>query len=143
MEVEEMLFHRLTQAFIMAGHRNPVEPLLDLLTSLESGSFAVTANGFPMLKVDAETRSVDLEAKGVRESGIKLRKIVTAAAGGSETFGLVRGSESIARRLSNIGWTVTLYDGSSKLATMGNTASALTGHIRANPLKLRRVLDVL
>ncbi|MGI0092267.1 MAG: hypothetical protein ACREBS_11220 [Nitrososphaerales archaeon] len=116
--------------------------LFELLSVFESGSLTITANGLPMLKVDAQSRSVDVEAAGVKECGIKLSKIVKAEESGG-VFGMLKRSESMARGLSERGWRFVLYDRGSKLLTMGRGVSRLTGRIQANPLKLRRIIDSL
>ncbi len=56
---------------------------------------------------------------------------------------IIEASESMAKKLSNLGWRLTLYEGGSKILTMRGGASRLTGPIRANPLKLRKLLKAL
>jgi hypothetical protein len=109
--------------------------LLDFLALLKSGRVMVSINGKPALSLDSGSKSIEAEAKGVKESGLKLMQVLKPEGG------LLRGSEHIARKLSEEGWTFTLYERGEKLLTMGKGASALTGHIHVNPLKLRRILE--
>ncbi len=116
---------------------------LDLLSMFESGTLTIGIQGLPLLKVDAALRSLDVEATGVKESGIKLSKIVELQAGQTGVVGLVKGSESTAKGLSENGWKLTLYDKGSPILTLGRGVSRLTGHVQANPLKLRKILETL
>ncbi len=116
---------------------------LSLLPLLTSGSLSVSVNEHPMLQVDSESRSLGIEVAGMRESGLVLGKLL---AGGREEKSLGRllaASEGIAKKLSEIGWTLTLYDGGSSLLSMGRGVSRLTGHVRANPLELTKLLRAL
>lgn len=117
--------------------------MADFLQMLDAGSFTVSVNGLPLLSVDAELRSLGLEAKGVKESGLKLSTIIEAEGQGKGVTGLLKGAESIAKRLSEKGWRMTLYDKGDKILTMGRGVSGLTGYISASPLKLRRILKTI
>jgi len=102
-----------------------------------SGKFRVTSNGFPALSLDCGSRLLDLEARGMEESGAKLSQLVGRQGG---VAGLLKDSEAIAKKLAREGWTLTLYDRGSKALTIGSKVSRLMGHIRVNPLKLRKLL---
>lgn len=108
-----------------------------LLPLFRSGSMSVAANGFPVLSLDCMSRSLDVEAGGVKESGLKLSQLIEHRGG---VAGLLKDSEAIAKKLAREGWTLTLYDKGSRALTMGSKVSRVTGHIRVNPLKLRRLL---
>jgi len=108
-----------------------------ILPLFSSGSLSVAANGLPLLSLDSKTRSFDLDARGVEETGLKLSQLVGHRRG---VVGLLKDSESIAKELAREGWTLTLYDRGSGALTMGSKVSRLTGHIRVNPLKLRKLL---
>lgn len=116
---------------------------LDLLSLFASGVLTVGVNGLPLLKVDAESRSVDVEAAGVKEYGIKLSKVIQLESGQKGVRGLLKGSESTAKGLSKKGWRLTLYDKGSSILTMGRGGSRLTGYVRANPMKIRKILETL
>ncbi|MHB2037153.1 MAG: hypothetical protein ACYCPW_10495 [Nitrososphaerales archaeon] len=108
-----------------------------ILPLFSSGSLSVAANGLPLLSLDSKTRSVDLDAGGVEESGLELSQLVGHRGG---IVGLLKDSEAIAKKLASEGWTLTLYDRGNGALTMGSKVSRLTGHIRVNPMKLRRLL---
>jgi hypothetical protein len=115
--------------------------VVDFLSIFTSGSFAVSVNGVPTLAVDAESKSLNLEAKGVKKSGFKLLNIVKE--NGAGVIGILKTSESTAKKLSETGWKVTVYDGNKVVLTMGSGVSRLTGYIHVNPLKLRTILEIV
>lgn len=96
-----------------------------------------------MLRIDPESRSLNVEAAGIRESGFRLGKMLIGSGEERSVRRLLTSSESLAKKLSEIGWTLTLYDGSSGLLSVGSRVSRLTGHIKANPIKLRKLLRTL
>ena len=123
--------------------KSNIDPL-EILPIFASGIFTVGVNGLPFLKVDAESHSVDVEARGVKECGIRLSKIIALQGGRRKGVrGLLEGQESIAKGLSEKGWKLVLYDRGSSILTMGRGVSRLTGYVRVNPLKLRKILKVL
>lgn len=109
-----------------------------LLPLFRSGSLSVAVSGFPVLSIDCKSRSLDVEAKGLKETGLKLSQLAGHHGG---LAGLLKASEPIAKKLAGDGWTLTIYEKGSRALTMGCKVSRLTGHIRANPLKLRRLLS--
>jgi hypothetical protein len=115
--------------------------LAELLSIFTSGSFTVSVNGIPALSVDAESRLLNLEAKGVKKSGLKLLNITKEK--GKGVAGLLKTSESTAKKLSESGWRITVYDGSNVVLTMGRGVSRLSGYIHVNPLKLRTILEIV
>lgn len=129
----------------MAGHRKEVRraTIADLLQMFDAGRLTVSVNGLPTLSVDADSKSLGLEARGVKESGLKLSTMIRAEGQGIGIAGLLNGAESIARTLSEKGWKMTLYDRGDRILTMGRGVSALTGHVGTSPLKLRRILNSL
>ncbi|MGA2664832.1 MAG: hypothetical protein ABSF83_07815 [Nitrososphaerales archaeon] len=114
--------------------------VLGLLSGLSSGGITVTIEGCPLLSIDSRDRAMALEVQGAKQAGIRLRDLVSMEAPGE---GILRGSETIARRLSSIGWNLTLYDRGDRILTLGSGVSRLTGHVSVNPLKLRGLADVL
>jgi hypothetical protein len=117
-----------------------IDPI-NLLSMFESGSLHVGINGRPLLKVDAETRSLDVEVAGIKETGIKFSKIKTSEDQSLGIQGLIKTSRETARELSDIGWKLSVYDKGKSVLTMGSGVSRLTGRISANPLRLRRLLS--
>ena len=116
---------------------------LGLLPHFRSGGLSVSVNGVPMVRLDSGSKLLSIEADGMRQSGIRLGKMLGLGTGRGDVTKLLRDSEAMARRLSEMGWTLTLYDKNQRLLSMGNRASRLTGHITANPLTLGRLLETL
>ncbi len=127
----------------MAEKGNEQTDNLELLSLFKSGILTVQMNGYPVLKVDAKERSLDLEAKGIRECGIKLSNLIELESGKKGIRGMVSGSETTAKRLYEKDWSLTLYDRGSKILRMGRGVSRLTGHIQVNLLKFQRILESL
>ncbi len=100
-------------------------------------------NGIPMARLDSESKLLSIETDGMRQGGIRLGKMLGLKRGRGGVGMLLGESEGMARRLSEMGWTLALYDKDQRLLSMGKGASRLTGHIEANPLKLRRLLAAL
>lgn len=122
--------------------KSPADPL-ELLPLFQSGILIVEANGFPVLKLDSGERSLDLETQGIKECGIKLSKLIEVEGGAKGIRGLLSASESTAKRLSDDGWSLALYDKGSRILKMGRGVPRLTGHIEVNLLKLRSLLKNL
>jgi len=114
--------------------------LLDMLGLLSGGRATVTVGGRPLLSIQTESRTLDVDVTGVKQAGIGLTKLIKLQEGDSN---ILKGSESVAKELSSLGWKLTLYDEGSTILTMGHGVSRLTGRVWANPLKLERLLKAL
>jgi len=127
------------------GDRHPQEDNatpVDLLSLFASGTLTVGVNDLPLLKVDAEKRSVKVEARGVKECGIKLSDVLELQRKKGAKPKL-SGSESTAKELSEKGWRLTLSDKDDTIIAMGRGVSRLTGYVVVNPLMLRKILKLL
>ena len=113
---------------------------LDALSLFESGSVNISVNGFPLAKVDCDKKDIEVEMRGVDESGIKIFHI---ARNGTELTAVLREAQELASGLSRIGWQLKIYNMGAPALTMGRGVSRLTAHISVNPLKLRRLLKDL
>jgi hypothetical protein len=122
--------------------KNNADPL-ELLTLFQSGILTVKANGLPVMKLDGGERSLDLETQGIKECGIKLSKFMEVESRGKGIRGVLSASEGTAKRLSNDGWSLAIYDRGTRILKMGRGVSRLTGHIEVNLLKLRSILENL
>jgi hypothetical protein len=114
---------------------------INLLSIFESGSLHVGINGRPLLKVDAQSRSLDVDTAGMKETGIRLSKLKTSEDHNLGIQGLIKTSRDTARGLSDVGWKLSVYDKGKSVLTMGSGVSRLTWRISANPLRLRRLLN--
>ena len=115
----------------------------EMLPLLRSGSLTVTVNNYPLLKADAESKSVEIEIKGAKETGLDIQTLMKAGSGGHGILETLKSSESMAKELHEKGWKLSIYDSGSTLITMGRDVSGLTGYIWANPLKLLKVFSTL
>ena len=114
---------------------------IQLLELFSSGSLSAQVNGRPLAKIDAETRSLDLDVVGIKETGLKLTDLAKSEDSGY--FGLLKTSKQTAKELAEIGWKLSLYDRGSSVLSMGSGVSKLTGHVWVNPFKLRSILKTL
>lgn len=92
-----------------------------------------------MLTVDADRKTVDLEAEGVVQAGLHLSNLIRV----EEGEGVVEGSMHVTGALARLGWKLTLYAEGDRLLSIGSGVSRLTGRISVNPLKLRKILKTL
>jgi hypothetical protein len=117
---------------------------LELLSMFESGVLSVQVNGYPFVKIDAKSHQLDLEAQGIKEFGLKLGELIKLEDSGEKGIkGIISTSRSTARKLSERGWSLAIYDKGSSVLKMGRGVSRLTGHISVNILKLRGLLKNL
>lgn len=116
---------------------------IDLLSLFASGKLTINIDGKPLVKLSADSKSLDVEGNRIKECGIPLGKVVELESGRGGVAGLVSGSRNSAKRLSDQGWKLDLYDEGDKLATLGRGTSRLLGHISANPTKVKRLLKML
>lgn len=118
----------------------PATTLLDALSLLSAGRLTVTLGGNPLLSARCGEKELDVDVSGAKEAGLALSKVVRLEGGGRN---VLRGSESVAAKLSRLGWKLTLYDRKSRILTMGHGVSRLTGRVRVNPLRLKKLLGAL
>jgi hypothetical protein len=121
-------------------HKEEPATLLDILGFFSAGTLTVTVGGYPLLSVRSDQREVDLEVEGVQRAGLSLSELIKLE---EEGKGTLITSEHIAKKLSSIRWRLTLYDRGSRILTMGSGVSRMTGRVRVNPLKLKRLLRAL
>jgi len=117
-----------------------VDSLVGLLALLPSGKAKITVKGIPLVSVDADAKTMEVETEGLREAGLRLSNLVEISTG---TSSLLRGSRKVTGALSQSGWKVTLFADGEKMVVMGSGVSRLTGHVSVNPLKLRKLLKAL
>jgi len=119
---------------------NPERDLLiHSLSDFLSGSLTVTVNKLPFAKINGETKSLDIELKGLNETGLRLGELVET---GERKMGLIqtiRESNEIAKKLHDQGWKVSVFDGNESLVAIGRGVSSITGYMWMNPLKLSKI----
>ena len=112
-----------------------------LLDGFHSGILTIGVNGRPLAKIDAESHEIDLGTSGVKESGIRLSKLMPER---KSLPTILKNSEKMARGLSDRGWKLTLYDDDGgSILSAGRGVSKLTSHMHVNPLKLGKILELL
>jgi len=114
--------------------------LLDLLAFVSAGRATITVRGRPFLSINSDEKTLEVEADGAREAGLRLSDLVKLQEGPANAL---EGSGHLAGALSRLGWKLTLCAGGDRVLTMGSGVSRLTGRINVNPLKLRKLLQTL
>jgi hypothetical protein len=116
--------------------------VVDMLSIFSKGTLKVGVNGGSFLKVDVDSQTIDIEAKGLKESGIQVSTLVrTNNDGGIRK--LLRSSRSMAKKFSEKGWRVALSDRGSSVMRLGRGVSKVSGYITINPMKIRTILEIL
>jgi hypothetical protein len=125
----------------MLGNSAKRTGMLHLLSLISSGKADITIGGRPLLAIRSEDKAIEVDIHGMKNAGIQLSDIINLEAGDEKS--LPAASLGIAAKLSRLGWRLLLYESGEKVLTMGRGVSRLTGHISANPLKLRKLLAAL
>jgi hypothetical protein len=90
---------------------NDITTLSQSLSNFLSGTMTVSVNNFPFLKIDGESKTFDVEIKGLKESGIE-----TSILFGESRHGMLerlKRSESIGKGLHEKGWRLRVFEGGS------------------------------
>ncbi len=114
--------------------------LLDLLAFVPAGRATINVGGRPFISIDSDQKTLEVEADGAKEAGLRLSGLVKLQGGPA---GVLEGSGHVAGALSRLGWKLTLCAEGDRVLTMGSGVSRLTGRINVNPLKLRGLLEAL
>jgi hypothetical protein len=120
-----------------------LETLGLVLTDFLSGTLTVCINNFPFLKVNGESKTLDVELKGFKESGLHLGDMLEKGDKKKDLMDTIKESSSVARRLHEIGWEIRVFEGEDSLIAMGNGVSSLTGYVWFNTLKLWKIRDII
>jgi hypothetical protein len=113
--------------------------LTESLANILSGTLTVSVNNFPFLKIDAGSKTLDIEIKGFKESGLHSSDFIGGSRPGM--LEILKKSEMIAKGLSEKGWRLRIFDGEISVISMGRGVSSLTGFIWGNPLRLSKILS--
>ena len=114
--------------------------LLDLLAFMLAGRATITVGGCPLVSINSDKKTLEVEADGVREAGLRLSDFVKLQGG---SVSLLESSGHAIGELSRLGWKLTLYADGDKTLAMGSGVSRLTGRISVNPLRLKKLLEAL
>jgi hypothetical protein len=110
-----------------------------VLKAVFSGRINLSVNGKPLLSIDGTSKSVGLEAAGLKENDVKVSRLLGIRHGMGKLFA----EASQLEKFVKMGWSFALYDRGETLMNGGRDVSRLTGHIHFNPKKLKKILEVL
>ena len=113
---------------------------IDVLAFVTTGKATVAVGGRPFLSVDADARTLEVEADGVSKAGLHLSDMIKLQEGGT---GILGSSMKMTGTLSRLGWKLNLYSEGEKVLSMGSGVSRLTGRVSVNPLRLRKLVKLL
>jgi hypothetical protein len=116
---------------------------LRLLSSFVSGNLTVSVNNFPFVKIDGETKTLDVEIKGLEQSGLKMGSFIQSGTSKGNFLDTIRQSSGMAHRLHNEGWSIRVFEGESSLLKVGRGVSPMTGFVWVNPLKIPRLMRLI
>ena len=114
--------------------------LVELLGSVPSGRMTVSIGGKPLVTLDAERKTLEVDLEKAKGAGLDISEIIRVEGGRTAS---IRGSVHVAGALSRLGWRLDLYSRGEKVISLGKGPSRLTGHVSFNPLRLKRVLELL
>ena len=117
-----------------------VSSLLDVLELVSAGRATVNIGGLPFIKVNGDSKTLEVEADAARQAGMKLSNLARMTGG---PVGALKVPIGVAGALSQLGWKLTLRAEGEAVLSMGKGSSRLTGRISVNPLKARKLLKVI
>jgi len=113
---------------------------LGILGIITGGKATITVHGRPMVEVDADEKTLEVDAGGAKELGLRVTDLVRGEGG---PLALFTGPVRVAGALSEQGWELTLRSEGDVVLKMGKGTSRLTGRIGISPLKARKLLKAL
>lgn len=111
---------------------------LDLIEQLSGGKVSIRWDGVPWVEIDADHRNLEVDVTPVKDLTKDLPRLLLSGGLGEMRQGL-----AVPRRLSELGWRVTLKVGKRPLAQLGRGSSSLTGNVRVEPRGLPALLRLL
>ncbi len=107
---------------------------------INKGKVTISINGTPIVSLDSGSKSFEVEISGLKQNDLKLSNLFEAKKKKGRMF---LETSHLIRKLTKKGWSFSLYDRGDHLLTAGKSASRPGPSLRFNPLKLKRILDVL
>ncbi len=106
---------------------------------INEGKIRIGINGIPIVSLDGDSKSFEVEISGLRQNDLKISNLIESRKSKKrmllETSGLLR-------KITKNGWSFSLYDKGERLLTTGKPAK-FGRYLHFNPLKLKRILEVL
>jgi hypothetical protein len=112
----------------------------EMLDMINEGKVTISINGKPVVSLDSDSKSFEVEISGLKQNDLKLSNLFEAKKKKGRMF--LETSHAV-RKLAKNGWSFSLYDRGEQLLTAAKSASKLGPSLHFNPLKLKHILDVL
>lgn len=110
-----------------------------MLNMINKGKITISIDGKPVMSLDRNSKSLELEISGVEKTNLRLSNLFEAKTIKGRIF---LETSQLVKKFTKDGWMFSLYDRGERLLTT-STPSKFGLHLRFNPLKLRRILRVL
>lgn len=110
-----------------------------MLDAITKGRVIVSVDGKPVISVDSDSKSLELEVSGLEKASLKISSLFDKKTVSGRT--LLEASH-IVKKFTKKGWSFSLYDKGDQLLSTG-PPSRFGMPLRFNPLKLRRILQIL
>lgn len=111
----------------------------DVLDVISQGKVTISVDGKPVLSVDSNSKSLELEISGLERASLKLSSLFEARTVKGK---ILLESSHLLKKFTKKGWSFSLYDKGDKVLTTG-TPSRFGPSLQFSPLKLRRILRIL
>jgi hypothetical protein len=109
------------------------------LNIIREGKVTMSINGRPLVSLDSDSKSIGVEISGLKENGLKLSNLFETKMNKGRVF---LETSHLLRKLAKNGWSFSVYDRGERLLTT-KSFSKLGRHLGFNPLRLKRILEVL
>ncbi len=110
-----------------------------MLSMISDGRVTISIDGNPVMSLDRNSKSLEIELSGFEKTNLKLSNLFEAKIIKGKRFLL---ASHLVRKFTKNGWMFSLYDKGERLLTT-SVPSKVGLHLLFNPLKLRRILRVL
>lgn len=110
-----------------------------MLNMVSKGKITISTDGKPIMSLDRNSKSLELEISGVEKTNLRLSNLFEAKTIKGRIF---LETSQLVKKLAKEGWIFSVYDMGERLLTT-SAPSKFGLHLRFNPLKLRRILRVL
>ncbi|MGI0102047.1 MAG: hypothetical protein ACREA7_05560 [Nitrosotalea sp.] len=109
-----------------------------MLNMVNKGKVTISIDGMPVMSLDRNSKSLELEIAGFEKTNLKLSNLFEAKTIKGRMF---LESSQLVKKFTKDGWVFSLYDRGERLLTSSHSRLGLRLHF--NPLKLKRILRVL
>jgi hypothetical protein len=110
-----------------------------MLNMINKGKVTINIDGEPVMSLDRNSKSLELEITGFEKTNLKLSNLFEVKTIKGRVF---LEASQLVKKCAKEGWMFSLYDRGERLLTT-STPSRFGLHLRFNPLRLRRILRVL